>query len=131
LLTPQLLTPQLPAEGGRAAVHEFGITESVVAAVRDKLPDATITCVHLEIGALSGVAADSVRFYFGPATEGTNLEGARLDISEVPARCQCGTCGEEFEPDGPIPLCPCGSPDAAIVAGGEMRITSVEVATPS
>lgn len=109
-------------------MHEFGITESVVAAVRERLPDATIACVHLEIGALSGVTADSVRFYFGPATEGTNLEGARLDISEVPARCRCGTCGAEFEPDGPIPLCPCGNPDAAVLSGGEMRITAVDVA---
>jgi hydrogenase nickel incorporation protein HypA/HybF len=109
-------------------VHEFGITESVVAAVTQRLPDARVTCVHLEIGTLSGVAADSVRLYFGPATEGTNLEGARLAISEVMARCRCGTCGEEFEPDGPIPLCPCGSPDAAVLSGGELRITAVDVA---
>jgi hydrogenase nickel incorporation protein HypA/HybF len=109
-------------------VHEYGITESVVAAVTKKLPDATVTCVHLEIGALSGVSADSVRLYFGPATEGTNLAGARLEISEVTARCRCGSCDAEFEPDGPIPLCPCGSPEAEVVAGGDMRILAVEVA---
>lgn len=109
-------------------MHEYGITESVVAAVTEKLPDATVTCVHLEIGSLSGVSADSVRLYFGPATEGTNLAGARLEISEVTARCRCGSCGSEFEPDGPIPLCPCGSPDAEVVAGGDMRILAVEVA---
>ena len=71
-------------------MHEFGVTESVVAAVRERLPDVTVTCVHLEIGTLSGGAADSVRFYFGPATGGTNLEGARLESREVPARCRCG-----------------------------------------
>jgi hydrogenase nickel incorporation protein HypA/HybF len=109
-------------------VHEYGITESVVAAVTEKLPDATVTCVHLEIGSLSGVSADSVRLYFGPATEGTNLAGARLEISEIAARCRCRSCGKEFEPDGPIPLCPCGSPDTEVVAGGDMRIVSVEVA---
>jgi hydrogenase nickel incorporation protein HypA/HybF len=109
-------------------MHEYGVTESVVAAVTERLPDATVTCVYLEIGALSGVSADSVRLYFGPATEGTNLAGARLEISEVPARCRCGSCGAEFEPDGPIPLCLCGSPDAQVLSGGEMRITSVETA---
>ena len=109
-------------------MHEYGVTESVVAAVTERLPDAMVTCVHLEIGALSGVSADSVRFYFGPATEGTNLAGARLEISEVPARCRCGSCGAEFEPDGPIPLCSCGSPDAQVLSGGDMRITSVETA---
>jgi len=109
-------------------MHEYGITESVVTAVRERLPDAAISCVHLEIGSLSGVSADSVRFYFGMAAEGTNLEGARLEISEVPARCRCRSCGAEFEPDGPIPLCSCGSPDAAVLSGGSMRIVSVEVA---
>ena len=109
-------------------MHEYGVTETVVAAVVRQLPDATITCVHLEIGSLSGVAADSVRFYFPMAAEGTNLEGARLEISEIAARCRCGSCRQEFEPDGPIPLCQCGSADAAVVSGGEMRILSVEVA---
>jgi hydrogenase nickel incorporation protein HypA/HybF len=110
-------------------VHEYGITESVVTAVAERLPDATISCVHLEIGSLSGVSADSVRFYFGMAAEGTNLEGARLEIREVPARCRCGACGTEFEPDGPIPLCQCGSAGAAVLSGGDMRIVSVEVAS--
>jgi len=109
-------------------VHEYGITESVVTKVMERMPDATISCVRLEIGSLSGVSADSVRFYFGMAAEGTNLEGARLEISEVPARCRCSSCGQEFEPDGPIPLCPCGSPDAAVLSGGDMRILSVEKA---
>ncbi len=110
-------------------MHEYGITESVVTAVTERLPDATISCVHLEIGSLSGVSADSVRFYFGMAAEGTNLEGARLEIREVPARCRCGACGTEFEPDGPIPVCQCGSADAAVLSGGDMRIVSVEVAS--
>ncbi len=62
-------------------MHEYGITESVVTAVTERMPDATISCVHLEIGSLSGVSADSVRFYFGMAAEGTNLEGAMRIVS--------------------------------------------------
>ena len=80
-------------------MHEYGVTESVVAAVAGRMPGVPVACVRLEIGSLSGVDADSVRFYFGPATEGTSLEGARLEISEVAARCRCGSCGQEFEPD--------------------------------
>lgn len=63
-------------------MHELAITEGIVAAVTDKLPDAKITLVRLEIGALSGVVADSVRFCFDLVTEGTNLEGAGLEIIE-------------------------------------------------
>jgi hydrogenase nickel incorporation protein HypA/HybF len=65
-------------------VHELAITEGVVEAVTDRLPGARITCVRLEIGVLSGVVADSVRFCFELATEGTSLQGASLEITETP-----------------------------------------------
>jgi hydrogenase nickel incorporation protein HypA/HybF len=87
-------------------VHELAITEGVVDAVTGRLPGARVTCVRLEIGALSGVAADSVRFCFDLVTEGTSLAGARLEISQPPGRCSCRACGSEFEPGGPIALCP-------------------------
>jgi hydrogenase nickel incorporation protein HypA/HybF len=109
-------------------VHELAITESVVEAVTGRLPEARITCVNLEIGALSGVVADSVRFCFDLVAEGTNVQGARLEISEPPGRCQCRICGSQFEADGPIALCPCGSVEVTIVSGQELRITSVQVA---
>ena len=109
-------------------MHELAITESVVQAVTERLPNAKIICVRLEIGSLSGVVADSVRFCFDLVTDGTNLAGARLEISEPAALCQCRDCGTEFEPEGPIALCGCGSADVAILAGSELRITSVEVA---
>lgn len=109
-------------------MHELAITEGVVEAVTERLPDAKVTCVHLEIGALSGVVADSVRFCFDLVTEGTSLHGARLEISEPAARCRCRDCAAEFEPDGPILLCACGSADVEVLAGSDLRIMSVEVA---
>ena len=109
-------------------MHELAIAESVVETVTQRLPGATVTCVHLEIGALSGVVADSIRFCFDLATEGTGLAGARLEITEPPARCRCRACGAEFQPDSPIVLCPCGSPGVAVLAGEELKIVSVEVA---
>jgi hydrogenase nickel incorporation protein HypA/HybF len=109
-------------------MHELAITEGVVAAVLERLPQARVTGVRLEIGALSGVVADSVRFCFDLVTEGTSLEGAALDIDEPPARCQCRDCGAEFEPDWPVVLCPCGSADVAVLSGDDLRIVSVRVA---
>jgi hydrogenase nickel incorporation protein HypA/HybF len=109
-------------------VHELALTESVVEAVTERLPGATITCVRLDVGALSGVVADSVLFCFDLVTEGTTLEGARLEISHIPGRCQCRSCEAEFEPDGPLLLCPCGSADVAVLSGQEFTIASVQVA---
>ena len=108
-------------------MHELAITEGVVEAVTDRLPGARVTCVRLEIGVLSGVVPDSVRFCFDLVTEGTNLAGAKLEISQPTVRCQCGDCGREFVPDGPILLCPCGSAAVAVLSGDELRITAVEV----
>ena len=109
-------------------MHELAIAESVIDTVTQRLPGARITGVHLEIGALSGVVADSIRFCFDLATEGTGLEGATLEITEPPARCRCRGCGTEFQPDSPIVLCPCGSADVAVLGGEELKILSVQVA---
>lgn len=110
-------------------MHELAITESVVQAVTERLPDATVRCVYLEIGPLSGVVPDSVRFCFDLVTEGTNLAGAKLEISQPNARCACADCGHEFAPDGPIPICRCGSTAVSVLSGQELRITAVEVAS--
>ncbi len=109
-------------------MHELAIAESVIDTVTQRLPGARITRVHLEIGALSGVVADSIRFCFDLATEGTGLEGAALEITEPPAQCRCRSCGTEFQPDSPIVLCPCGSADVAVLGGEELKILSVQVA---
>jgi hydrogenase nickel incorporation protein HypA/HybF len=109
-------------------VHELALTESVVDAVTERLPGARISCVRLEIGALSGVVADSVRFCFDVVTEGTPLQGARLDISHTPGWCRCRSCGAEFQPDGALMLCPCGSADVTVLQGEEFMISSVQVA---
>jgi hydrogenase nickel incorporation protein HypA/HybF len=65
-------------------LHELAIVEGVIDTVTERLPDAKITCVRLEIGALSGVVPDALRFSFELATEGTTLQGAGLEITEVP-----------------------------------------------
>ena len=108
-------------------MHELAITEGVVDAVTGRLPGARVTCVCLEIGAMSGVVADSVRFCFDLVTEGTNLEGASLEISEPPGLCSCRVCGVNFEPASPIALCPCGSAEVTVLSGQELTITSVQV----
>jgi hydrogenase nickel incorporation protein HypA/HybF len=101
----------------------------VVNAVTRRQPEAKVTCVRLEIGALSGTVADSVRFCFELVTPGTNLEGATMEISEPPARCSCRECGAGFEPGDLLSLCRCGSADVEVLSGQDLRIVSVEFAS--
>jgi hydrogenase nickel incorporation protein HypA/HybF len=109
-------------------VHELAIAQGVIDAVTSRLPGDRVTRVCLEIGSLSGVVADSLRFCFDLATEGTSLAGASLEISETAARCHCRACGREFSPDGLLPLCGCGSANVQVLAGEDLLITSVQVA---
>lgn len=109
-------------------MHELSITESVIAAVTDKVGDRKVERVALAVGKLSGVVADSVYFYFDLCAEGTPLEGAKLEIIEVPGRALCRSCANEVELEDMIALCPCGSADLEILAGEDLRIKEVEVA---
>ncbi|MFI5735482.1 hydrogenase maturation nickel metallochaperone HypA [Kribbella sp. NPDC051587] len=108
-------------------MHELAITESMVEAIVAKVGDGAVDVVRLEIGRLSGLVSDSVRFCFEIVAAGTGLEGARLDIDEPPGRAYCRECGEEFALDEPIMLCPCGSANLDILSGRQLRIISVEV----
>jgi hydrogenase nickel incorporation protein HypA/HybF len=108
-------------------VHELSITQSVVDAVTDRLPDTRIAGVRLEIGKLSGIVPDSVRFCFDLVVAGTPLEGARLDIDEPGGRGRCADCDAEFDVDDLILLCPCGSANVTVLTGQQLRIRSVEV----
>ncbi|HEX8868647.1 MAG TPA: hydrogenase maturation nickel metallochaperone HypA [Lentzea sp.] len=112
-------------------MHEVSITQEVVAAITERLGDRRITVVRLEIGKLSGVVADAVRFCFDLVAEGTTAEGAELVIEEPPGRALCRDCAAAYEVDSLIVLCPaCGGANAEVVSGNELRIKSVEVSVP-
>jgi hydrogenase nickel incorporation protein HypA/HybF len=109
-------------------MHELAITESVVEDVAERLSGSRVTRVVLEIGALSGVVPDAIRFCFDVCAQGTPLQGASLDILAIPARARCSVCQNEFEIEDGIGLCPCGSADLVFLSGRELRIKAVEVA---
>jgi hydrogenase nickel incorporation protein HypA/HybF len=64
------------------AVHELSITRNVVAIVSEQAQGQRVTRVRLEIGRLSAVVPDSIRFCFEICAQGTTLEGAELEIVE-------------------------------------------------
>jgi hydrogenase nickel incorporation protein HypA/HybF len=109
-------------------MHELAISQSVVDAVLERTGDARVTVLRLDVGRLSGVVPDALRFCFDLVVEGTPLEGARLLIDEPAGRAHCRDCGADFGIDVPILLCPCGSADVQVTAGSDLLVRSVEVA---
>ena len=85
--------------------------------------------LHLRLGPLSGVVREALLFSFDLAAEGTPIEGARLEIEEVPVVVFCPACGEER----PLPgiqsfQCPvCGTPTPDVVRGRELELATMEV----
>lgn len=109
-------------------MHELAITQSVVDAVLAKLPDERITLVSLDIGTLSGIEPDALRFCFELVTAGTALDGAALEIARPRGRAHCRRCAADFDLDTAILLCACGSADVEVQSGRELTIRSVRVA---
>lgn len=120
-------------------MHEFSTMTSIVAAVREegrKRRADRISRVTLEIGALTFLNPEQLRFAFDLLTQDTEMEGATLDIVTVPprVRCSCGYAGDahyedrrEFHLRIPTLRCPHCGEVVDIVRGRECRITTMEI----
>jgi hydrogenase nickel incorporation protein HypA/HybF len=108
-------------------MHELGITEEIVALVVERARGARVRAVVLQIGKLTAVLPEAVRFCFELCSAGTVLEGARLDIIETPGRARCPRCAQEMELAQPFGRCACGNSDLDWLAGEELNIKEIEV----
>ena len=109
-------------------MHELAITQSVVDMVLDRTADRRVSAVRLQVGRLSGVVPDAMRFCYELVTAGTSLAGSTVEIAQVPGRAHCRSCGEDIDLPDLILLCPCGSAEVELVAGKELQVLSVELA---
>ncbi len=108
-------------------MHELSIAEGVIDAIVERVGSRSVTSVVLDVGRLSGVSAEALRFCFDVAADGTTVTGAHLEIHEPAGRAHCHACGADFDLPDLIPLCDCGSANVEVLAGAELRIVSVEV----
>lgn len=109
-------------------MHELGIAMQLVDAVTERARGARVRRVVLEIGALTAVLPDALRFCFDLATAGSAVEGASLEILERPGRARCRVCQREFELLRPFGRCVCGGTELDWLGGDELRICEMEVA---
>jgi hydrogenase nickel incorporation protein HypA/HybF len=108
-------------------MHELAVTRNIVAIVAEQAQGRRVRRVRLEIGKLSGVMADAVRFCFDAVAQGTVLEGARLEIDEPSGRARCRACGDVFEQDTIFTPCTCAARDYEPLGGEELTVLECEV----
>lgn len=108
-------------------VHELAVIERVVDAVLEQVAGARVTLVRLEIGELAGVSTHALRSCFDICTSGTQLDGATLDIVEIPGEARCRCCERRERVRSFATPCACGSFDRELVHGDDLRLVEVEV----
>lgn len=112
-------------------MHEMSLCESVLQVIEQQALAQQfhkVKAVWLEIGALSGVEADAMRFSFEVVMQGSLADQARLEIIHVPGQAWCMPCARDVFVEQLYDECPhCGSHQLQIVGGDQMRIKELEV----
>ncbi len=108
-------------------MHELGIVVQVVDLASARANGARVHKLTLEIGKLSLVMPEAVRFCWDVAAKGTALEGCVLDIVLVDGRGRCRACSAEVLLERPLGRCTCGSTDLEWIGGMDVRIAKMEV----
>jgi hydrogenase nickel incorporation protein HypA/HybF len=109
-------------------VHELSLTRGIVEACSERARGARVIRVTVEVGMLTCVMPEALRFCFEACCADTSLQGAKLEIIRTPGRALCGDCGREVELDNLLATCGCGSMNLEDGSGGDqLRILSMEV----
>ena len=108
-------------------MHELSITQSIVEACAERAGGTAVGRVTIEVGRLTCVMPDALRFCYKVCTEGTSLAGSELEIIEIAGRARCRACGEELALNDLLAPCGCGSHDLQYLAGEDLRIREMEL----
>lgn len=112
-------------------MHEMSLCEGVLQILEEQAQVQQfhrVKTVWLEIGALSGIEIEALRFSFDVVVQGSLAENARLEILHVPGQAWCLPCGRHVGVQQLYDQCPdCGSHQLQVTNGDQMRIKELEV----
>ena len=82
--------------------------------------------LSVEVGAMTGALPEYLNMYFKKAALNTCLEGAKLNITNIPVLAEC-RCGNIYKPEKENGYCctKCGDPSGRIVQGRDIVVVSV------
>jgi hydrogenase nickel incorporation protein HypA/HybF len=110
-------------------MHEFGLCEGVLAAVRQRAGGRKVTGVRVRFGVRHAVDSESLAQAFSVVAEGTEAAGATVELVTVPALICCRDCGFSGETTDLLAVCPdCSGTDVELSGGDEMVLESITYA---
>lgn len=90
-------------------------------------PENRVTGLGVDVGALSGVEVDNLRFCL-EVVMAERYGEVRCEIRRIPAVAQCVSCSDEFRVRRAPFVCPgCGAVAHGVRGGGELQVTYVDV----
>ena len=113
-------------------MHEAAIAENIATAIQARVASGEIQgrvrTICLQVGRLSAVIPDNLRFMFEVVTRDSELAGVQLEIEVTPVQGHCRACGADFVIDEVDFWCSaCRSPQVELRSGHELSIVAVEV----
>jgi len=112
-------------------MHEMSIAQSLIDIVQEEMHRhgaVRLRRVRLRIGELSAVVPASLAFCFDVIVEGTPMQGAELEMEQVPLEARCRDCQAEFRVEAFVFECPaCAGANTEIIAGRDLSIVDMEV----
>ena len=107
-------------------MHEFGLCEGVLDAVRQRAGGRRVTGVRVRFGIRHAVDEESLAQAFTFVAEGTEAAGAAVRLVTVPATIACRDCGRTADTTDVLAVCPaCAGENVDITGGDEMTLESI------
>lgn len=112
-------------------MHEMTLAEYMLQIIEEAAVAQDFTqvkTVWMEVGRLSCVEKEALRFCFSVVVDGTIAQQAKLELIDIKGRGRCVQCECEMDISALYDACPaCGSYAIQVIAGDEMRIRELEV----
>ncbi|MBB5046223.1 hydrogenase nickel incorporation protein HypA/HybF [Rhodopseudomonas rhenobacensis] len=113
-------------------MHEMTICEEIISQLEDERRRRGFDMVkrlRLEIGLLSCLDPEALRYAFEITSRDTFLDGMVLEIDRPPGQAKCLDCGAEATVSSRLDHCPsCGSSRLDASGGAQMRLVEMEIA---
>jgi hydrogenase nickel incorporation protein HypA/HybF len=113
-------------------MHELSLAENVLEIAERRRLQAhanKIAAIELEIGQLSAVEPEALRFAMDALMPDSTAASAQIEYRLVPGSALCRQCATRFALEFLYDACPtCASFDKQILAGDELLIKSVSFA---
>lgn len=111
----------------------MSIADSILQIVQDAAVKADggfqrVKTIFVEVGELSNVEPDALRFCFDAVISGSLADGATLELVCTPGRGWCVNCNAAVPMSDLLAACPlCGGYQLQVTEGTAMRVLSLEV----